>query len=175
MGLLNWFDGGKTKERETAKSGFDRAVSSSGGSKELRALRIRIALRSKTGLDIIFRAAMRAIARHEEEVMIATAGGEVPPPTPVADEETCFQTMATVNGPVTIYVPLEFASRFFELGIRYQQNEIDTQDAVAEGQEIANELGTLLNLDQYMVQPITPLEFLFAQNVVGSNINKMRS
>ncbi len=103
--------------------------------------------------------------------MIATAGGEVPPPTPVADEETCFQTMVTVNGPVMIYVPLEFASRFFELGTRYQQKEIDTQTALTEGQEIANELGTLLNLDQYMVQPITPLEFLLAQNIVGSNIN----
>ena len=103
--------------------------------------------------------------------MIATAGGEVPPPTPVADEETCFQTMVTVNGPVTIYVPLEFASRFFELGIRYQQKDIDMQAALTEGQEIANELGTLLNLDQYMVQPITPLEFLLAQNIVGSNIN----
>ena len=174
MGLLSWFDGGKTKERDTARNGFERAVSSSGDSKELRALRIRIALRSKTGLDIIFRAAMRAIASHEEEVMIATAGGEVPPPMPTADNETCFQTMATVNGPVTIYIPLEFASRFFDLGIRYQQKEIDTHAALAEGQEIANELGTLLNLDQYMVQPITPLEFLLAQNIVGSNINQKR-
>ena len=67
--------------------------------------------------------------------------------------------------------PLSSLRDFFELGIRYQQKEIDTQDALVEGQEIANELGTLLNLDQYMVQPITPLEFLLAQNIVGSNIN----
>ncbi len=171
MGLLNWLGGGKAKERDTAKNGFEKAVSSSGDSRELRALRIRIALRSKTGLDIIFRAAMKAIASHEEEVMIATAGGEAPPPMPTADNETCFQTMATVNGPVTIYIPLEFASRFFELGIRYQQKEVDTHTALSEGQEIANELGTLLNLDQYMVQPITPLEFLLAGNIVGSNVD----
>jgi len=171
MGLLNWLGGGKAKERDTAKNGFEKAVSSTGDSRELRALRIRIALRSKTGLDIIFRAAMKAIASHEEEVMIATAGGEAPPPMPTADNETCFQTMVTVNGPVTIYIPLEFASRFFELGIRYQQKEIDTHTALSEGQEIANELGTLLNLDQYMVQPITPLEFLLAENIVGSNVD----
>jgi hypothetical protein len=171
MGLLNWLGGGKAKERDTAKNGFEKAVSSSGDSRELRALRIRIALRSKTGLDIIFRSAMKAIASHEEEVMIATAGGEAPPPMPTADNETCFQTMATVNGPVTIYIPLEFASRFFELGIRYQQKEVDTHTALSEGQEIANELGTLLNLDQYMVQPITPLEFLLAENIVGSNVD----
>lgn len=171
MGLLSWLGSAKAKDRDSAKSGFEKAVSSSGDSKELRALRIRVALRSKTGLDIIFRKAMKAIASHEEEVMIATAGGERPPPTPAADDETCFQTMSTVNGPVTIYIPLDFATRFFDLGVRYQQKEIDTRSALAEGQEIANELGTLLNLDQYMVQPITPLEFLLARDVTDSDID----
>ena len=171
MGLLSWLGSAKAKDRDSAKSGFEKAVSSSGDSKELRALRIRVALRSKTGLDIIFRKAMKAIASHEEEVMIATAGGESPPPTPAANDETCFQTMSTVNGPVTIYIPLDFATRFFDLGVRYQQKEIDTQSALAEGQEIANELGTLLNLDQYMVQPITPLEFLLARDVTDSDID----
>jgi hypothetical protein len=171
MGLLSWLGSAKAKDRDSAKSGFEKAVSSSGDSKELRALRIRVALRSKTGLDIIFRKAMKAIASHEEEVMIATAGGESPPPTPAANDETCFQTMSTVNGPVTIYIPLDFATRFFDLGVRYQQKEIDTQSALAEGQEIANELGTLLNLDQYLVQPITPLEFLLAKDVADSDID----
>ena len=171
MGLLSWLGSAKAKDRDSAKSGFEKAVSSSGDSKELRALRIRVALRSKTGLDIIFRKAMKAIASHEEEVMIATAGGERPPRTPAADDETCFQTMSTVNGPVTIYIPLDFATRFFDLGVRYQQKEIDIRSALAEGQEIANELGTLLNLDQYMVQPITPLEFLLARDVTDSDID----
>ena len=77
--------------------------------------------------------------------------------------------MATVNGPVTIYIPLEFATRFFDLGVRFQKNEIDTQTALIEGQEIANELGTVLNLDQYLVQPITPLEFLLTGELSGSD------
>lgn len=169
MGLMNWLGSGKTKERDAARAGFEKATSSSGDSKELRALRVRIALRSKTGLDIIFRKAMKTMALHDEEVMIAMAGGENPPPVPVADSETCFQTMATVNGPVTIYIPFEFATRFFDLGLRYQQNEVDMQIALMEGQEIANELGTVLNLDQYMVQPITPLEFLLTESIVGSD------
>jgi hypothetical protein len=62
-------------------------------------------------------------------------------------------------------------TRFFDLGVRYQQKEIDTQAALAEGQEIANELGTLLNLDQYMVQPITPLEFLLVKDIVDSGMD----
>ena len=171
MGLLNWLSSGKTKERDVAKDGFENASASSGDSKELRALRIRIALRSKTGLDIIFRKAMKAIAAYDEEVMIAMAGGENPPSIPVADSETCFQTMATVNGPVTIYIPLEFAARFFDLGVGYQKNEVDVQTAMTEGQEIANELGSLLNLDLYMVQPITPLEFLLTESVAGSDLS----
>ena len=162
MGLFDWLDNKESKARDAAKAGFEKAISSSGDSKELRALRIRVALRSKTGLDIIFRKAMKTIASHDEEVMIAMAGGEDPPPVPVADFETCFQTMASVNGPVAIYIPLEFATRFFDLGVRYQKQEIDVQTALIEGQEIGNELGTTLNLDQYMVQPITPLEFLLA-------------
>jgi len=169
MGLFDWLDNGKAKDRDAAKAGFEKAVSSSGDSKELRALRIRVALRSKTGLDIIFRKAMKTIASHDEEVMIAMAGGQDPPPFPVANFETCFQTMATVNGPVTIYIPLEFATRFFDLGVRYQQKEIDIQTALTEGQEIANELGTVLNLDQYLVQPITPLEFLLTGELSGSD------
>ena len=169
MGLFDWLDNGKAKDRDAAKAGFEKAVSSSGDSKELRALRIRVALRSKTGLDIIFRKAMKTIASHDEEVMIAMAGGQDPPPFPVANFETCFQTMATVNGPVTIYIPLEFATRFFDLGVRYQQKEIDIQTALTEGQEIANELGTVLNLDQYLVQPITPLEFLLTGEALESD------
>ena len=169
MGLFDWLDSGKTKDRDSAKAGFEKAISSSGDSKELRALRIRVALRSRTGLDIIFRKAMKTIASHDEEVMIAMAGGQDPPPVPVANLETCFQTMATVNGPVTIYIPLEFATRFFDLGARFQKNEIDTQTALIEGQEIANELGTVLNLDQYMVQPITPLEFLLTGEALESD------
>ena len=169
MGLFDWLGNKESKERDAAKAGFEKAISSSGDSKELRALRIRVALRSKTGLDIIFRKAMKTIASHDEKVMIAMAGGEDPPPVPVADFETCFQTMATVNGPVAIYIPLEFATRFFDLGVRYQKQEIDVQTALIEGQEIANELGTALNLDQYMVQPITPLEFLLARGGLESD------
>ena len=69
-----------------------------------------------------------------------------------------------------IIVPIvEFATRFFDLGVRYQQKELDIQTALIEAQEIANELGTVLNLDQYMVQPITPLEFLLTESIVGSD------
>ena len=57
---------------------------------------------------------------------------------------------------------IEVAKDFGKEAEAGQKQEIDVQTALIEGQEIANELGTALNLDQYMVQPITPLEFLLA-------------
>ena len=160
MGLLDWLGNSGGKDQDLAKNGFEKAATTVGDSKDLRALRIRVALRCKTGLDIIFRRATKAVESYEETVMIATAGGEATPALPAAGIDDCYQTTSTVNGPVTIYVPLEFASRFFDLGVRYQKKEIDAAQATLEGQEIANELGSALQLDQYLVQPITPLEFL---------------
>lgn len=160
MGLLDFLSNSSSKDQDLAKNGFEKAATTAGDSKELRALRIRVALRCKTGLDIIFRRAMQAVSSYEETVMIATAGGEAAPPLPAAGIDDCYQTTSTVNGPVTIYVPHEFASKFFDLGVRFQKKEIDKVQAILEGQEIANELGSALQLDQYLVQPITPLEFL---------------
>ena len=160
MGLLDFLSNSSSKDQDLAKNGFEKAATTAGDSKELRALRIRVALRCKTGLDIIFRRAMQAVSSYEETVMIATAGGESAPPLPAAGIDDCYQTTSTVNGPVTIYVPHEFASKFFDLGVRFQKKEIDKVQTILEGQEIANELGSALQLDQYLVQPITPLEFL---------------
>jgi hypothetical protein len=54
--------------------------------------------------------------------------------------------------------------RVFELGLRYQKGEIDGLLAVNSCQDIANDLGDLLKLDLYAVQPILPLNFLLEQN-----------
>ena len=62
------------------------------------------------------------------------------------------------------YIPIEFAARVFELGVRYQKGEIDGLFAVNSCQDIANDLGDLLKLDLYAVQPILPLNFLLEQN-----------
>ena len=96
--------------------------------------------------------------------MIAIAGGEDVPPLPVATEDTCYQTVNTVNGQTMAYIPIDFALRVFELGVRYQKGEIGGLLAVNSCQDIANDLGDLLKLDLYAVQPILPLNFLLEQN-----------
>ena len=92
--------------------------------------------------------------------MIAIAGGDDVPPAPAATAETCYQTVNTVNGQTMAYIPIEFAARVFELGVRYQKGEVDGMLAVNGCQDIANDLGDLLKLDLYAVQPILPLNFL---------------
>lgn len=115
-------------------------------------------------MDKIFVAGTKAWAGYEESRMIAIAGGEDVPPAPMATEDNCYQTVNTVNGQTMAYIPIDFAVRVFELGVRYQKGEIDGLIAVNSCQDIANDLGDLLKLDLYAVQPILPLNFLLEHN-----------
>ena len=135
-------------------------MAAEGDSREKRALRVRQAVRIRVVMDKIFVAGTKAWAGYEESRMIAIAGGDDVPPSPAAREETCYQTVNTVNGQTMAYIPIEFAARVFELGVRYQKGEVDGMVAVNSCQDIANNLGDLLKLDLYAVQPILPLNFL---------------
>jgi len=165
MSLFDWMhSGGGGEKQSSAKKIFEQTVALDGDSREMRALRIRQAVRIRVVMDKIFVAGTRAWAGYEESRMIAIAGGEDIPPIPAATEDTCYQTVNTVNGQTMAYIPIDFAVRVFELGLRYQKGEIDGLLAVNTCQDIANDLGDLLKLDLYAVQPILPLNFLLEQN-----------
>ncbi|HBX26091.1 MAG TPA: hypothetical protein DEF72_01530 [Gammaproteobacteria bacterium] len=162
MGLFDWVQSGDSDaaQRSTAKKIFEQTVAAEGDSREKRALRVRQAVRIRVVMDKIFVAGTKAWAGYEESRMIAIAGGDDVPPSPAATEETCYQTVNTVNGQTMAYIPLEFATSVYELGVRYQKGEVDGMLAVNSCQDIANTLGDLLKLDLYAVQPILPLNFL---------------
>lgn len=162
MGLFDWVYSGDAEEgkKSSAKKTFEQTVALDGDSREMRALRIRQAVRIRVVMDKIFVAGTKAWAGYEESRMIAIAGGEDVPPAPTATDQTCYQTVNTVNGQTMAYIPIDFALRVFELGVRYQKGEIDGLLAVNSCQDIANDLGDLLKLDLYAVQPILPLNFL---------------
>ena len=162
MGLFDWVQSGDSDaaQRSTAKKIFEQTVAAEGDSREKRALRVRQAVRIRVVMDKIFVAGTKAWAGYEESRMIAIAGGDDVPPAPAAKEETCYQTVNTVNGQTMAYIPIEFAAKVFELGVRYQKGEVDGMLAVNSCQDIANDLGDLLKLDLYAVQPILPLNFL---------------
>ena len=162
MALFDWMQIGDSEaaQRATARRIFEQTVAAEGDSREKRALRVRQAVRIRVVMDKIFVAGTKAWAGYEESRMIAIAGGDDVPPSPAAREETCYQTVNTVNGQTMAYIPIEFAARVFELGVRYQKGEVDGMVAVNSCQDIANNLGDLLKLDLYAVQPILPLNFL---------------
>lgn len=162
MSLFDWVYSGDAEEgkKSSAKKTFEQTVALDGDSREMRAIRIRQAVRIRVVMDKIFVAGTKAWSGYEESRMIAIAGGEDVPPPPVATDETCYQTVNTVNGQTMAYIPIDFALRVFELGVCYQKGEIDGLLAVNSCQDIANDLGDLLKLDLYAVQPILPLNFL---------------
>ncbi len=162
MALFDWMQIGDSDaaQKGTARKIFEQTVAAEGDSREKRALRVRQAVRIRVVMDKIFVAGTKAWAGYEESRMIAIAGGDDVPPAPAAKEETCYQTVNTVNGQTMAYIPIEFAAKVFELGVRYQKGEVDGMVAVNSCQDIANDLGDLLKLDLYAVQPILPLNFL---------------
>jgi hypothetical protein len=166
MSLFDWVHSGDAEagKKSSARKTFEQTVALDGDSREMRALRIRQAVRIRVVMDKVFVAGTKSWAGYEESRMIAIAGGEDVPPAPAATEDTCYQTVNTVNGQTMAYIPIEFAARVFELGVRYQKGEIDGLFAVNSCQDIANDLGDLLKLDLYAVQPILPLNFLLEQN-----------
>ena len=166
MSLFNWLRSadGHGEKQSSARKTFEQTVALDGDSREMRALRIRQAVRIRVVMDKIFVAGTQAWAGYEESRMIAIAGGEDVPPMPIATEDTCYQTVNTVNGQTMAYIPIDFALRVFDLGLCYQKGEIDGLLALNSCQDIANDLGDLLKLDLYAVQPILPLNFLLEQN-----------
>ncbi|MEY2900669.1 MAG: hypothetical protein RL247_835 [Actinomycetota bacterium] len=151
---------GEKKEISGARSAFEYARNLEGESREIRAIRIRAALRSRQVLDKIFIEASHSQAEYAEESMIALAGGEKRPEKPEADDAICFQTIKTLNGYRLAWVPRPYAEAMFNLGAKFERGEIDMKNAIEQGQAIANKLADELRCDLYYVQPIEVLGFL---------------
>jgi|TARA_B110000285_G_C14943894_1_gene523377 hypothetical protein len=166
MGLFDFLSGDKrAKEKTSAKTAFERACALEGDSRDKRGLRIRQAVRVRAVIDKIFVEGTSAAAGYDEARMMALASGEKIPELPKASVNTCFKTVNTASGPAMAYLPLDHATGVFAVGLAYQTDKIDKDAAIDAVQEIANQVGDQLGLDQYAIQPITPLEFLLQSDV----------
>ena len=122
MALFDWMQIGDSDaaQRATARKIFEQTVAAEGDSREKRALRVRQAVRIRVVMDKIFVAGTKAWAGYEESRMIAIAGGDdVPCHQPREKRPVTRQN--TVNGQTMAYIPIEFAARVFELGVRYRK------------------------------------------------------
>lgn len=160
MGLFDFLGNSDEKEKEQAQLNYERACSLEGDSREKRGLRIRQAVRARIVIDKIFVDGTRSTAGYEEARMVALASGEDIPPYPCATLETCFKSVNTVNGKAMAYLPITHATNIFAAGQQFQMGQIDKDTAINLVQVIADAIGDELGLDQYAIQPITPLEFL---------------
>ena len=159
MGLFDVF---KKKEgpKAQAKKAYENALRLSGESKAVRAVKVRVALRATHVLDEIFDEGVRSVLGYDEDVMIAVAGGESPPPVPRASAETCYKKIQTSEGKAIGYVPMKYAETMFSLGVQFQKKKVSADEAFATAQQVGQHMATDLKLSAYAVQPIEPLSWM---------------
>jgi hypothetical protein len=150
------FGSAQKDEMLKAKQAYEQAVEAQGDSREIRALRIRIALRCRAVLDKTFIHGAEKTAEHAEASMLAIAADEEKPPAP---KPSSFQTIKSVNGEILAYVPLPFAEEMFTIGAKYQMEEITAEQAIEFAQGVADKISDELKLDK----PIEALNFLREQ------------
>ena len=150
------FGNAQKEEMLKAKQAYEQAVESEGDSREIRALRIRVALRCRAVLDKTFIGGAEKTAEHAEASMLAIAADEEKPPAP---KPSSFQTIKSVNGDILAYVPLPFAEEMFTIGAKYQLEEITAEQAIEFAQGVAERISEQLKLDK----PFEALNFLREQ------------
>lgn len=150
------FGSAQKDEMLKAKQAFEQAVEAQGESREIRALRIRVALRCRAVLDKTFIEGAEKTAEHAEASMLAIAADEEKPPAP---KPSSFQTIKSVNGDILAYVPLPIAEEMFTIGAKYQMEEITAEQAIEFAQGVADKISEQLKLDK----PIEALNFLREQ------------
>jgi hypothetical protein len=150
------FGNAQKEEMLKAKQAYEQAVESEGDSREIRALRIRVALRCRAVLDKTFIEGAERTAEHAEASMLAIAADEEKPPAP---KPSSFQTIKSVNGDILAYVPLPFAEEMFTIGAKYQLEEITAEQAIEFAQGVAERMSEQLKLDK----PFEALNFLREQ------------
>jgi len=150
------FGSAQKEEMLKAKQAYEQAVEAQGDSREIRALRIRIALRCRAVIDKTFIEGAEKTAEHAEASMLAIAADEEKPPAP---KPAAFQTIKSVNGDILAYVPLNFAEEMFTIGAKYQMEEITAEQAIEFAQGVADRISEKLKLDK----PFEALNFLREQ------------
>ena len=141
------------ENRETAKAEFDKACELSGDSREIRAFRMKIALRCRAHIDKSFIEGAEKTAVYDEACLRAVAAGREKPPPP---KVTMYQRVKSASGDIITFIPEDIAGEAFKVGAKYQLTEIEATSAIDLVQNLANTLSYQLHLDD----PLVALYFL---------------
>lgn len=136
-----------------AKKTYEEICRLRGNDEIVSALKRRMGLKCCTALDRAFICGFEQTASHFEQMRMAETQGLTPPPAPVAGE---FQEIVLDGVKVMAYAPLNFMQAMYQLGERYQADELTAEQAIAFSQPIAHKLAAELSLPA----PFLALNFL---------------
>jgi hypothetical protein len=136
-----------------ARKNYEEVCKLRGNDEIVSAVRRRMGLKCCTALDRAFICGFEQTASHLEQMRMAETHGLTPPPAPVAGE---FQEIVLDGVKVIAYAPLNFMQAMYQLGERYQADELTAEQAIAFSQPIAHKLAAELCLPA----PFLALNFL---------------
>ncbi len=135
--------GALKKAFNEAKKLYETAVDSPGQAKNARALRMKVMVRCRAHIDLVFIEGAKKYEAYEAVRNQAIANGqETPePPTPAP-----YQKIKSQAGEIISYIPDHFAMEIFSTGGLYQTAKISIVEAINQTQAIADRIWLDLDL-----------------------------
>jgi hypothetical protein len=143
----------KSTLKEKAKSAFERLVEDKDNPKT-RSVRIHLGLLLRTHVDKLFVQGATDAQELDKAIAIAIAAGQPKPERPPAP---VFLEIKTSEGVRNSYLPEEYAQVIYNLGARYQSEQILAIDAIGKAQEIFD---TICHDELNLPQSFEVLRFL---------------
>lgn len=159
---LNIFKNKTSEAKKQAKADYVKAAELKGDSREVRAFKMRIALRCRAHVDSAFIEGAKKTARFQESAMLLASQGKEKPELP---KPSLFHSAKSLNGKVFTYLPPEFNEEIFNIGAMYQTTKVDALKAIQLTQNVADKISFDLGLDE----PFSALQFL-RDEIMGDEV-----
>lgn len=152
------------KQKQAAKSLYDRMPKINGDPREIRKLRSLITARIIAFIDTTFIKG----AKDTEALQDKNAG--IFPGLQM--NSAAYKNIKTIGGVVCVYLPSQHSNYFYELGSLYQRENLTINQVIEFADEMCGKISTSLDLDTN----ITALSFLRSDSTQDSkNSTKMES
>lgn len=152
--MFSFFKPAEPDPKPLAKELFEKVTAMKSESHEVRNARLRLGMLIRAHVDKTFVAGAEQTANWQERVAQAIVDGEDKPEPPKASE---YQEVKSGSKSVWVYLPIEEASFFFELGARYQRMQMDAYEAVKQAQTL---MDRICFQDLKLETPFSVLQFL---------------
>ena len=152
--MFNFFKPAEPDPKQLARQLYEKVTGLSSDSHDARSARLRVGMLIRAHVDKTFVNGAEQTAAWQEKVALAVVQGEEKPPLPQASE---YQDIKSGSKPVCVYLPMEYAEAFFEMGARYQRTQIDAQQAILEAQSL---MDRICYQDLQLETPFEVLQFL---------------